>query len=259
MNSINRFQKIFLFFFAVLFFASCANKKNILYYQDLKDNTKSTVNYLPSIIQVNDILFIKVSTLIPEASEPFNIQVNSSNSFNIQTFKIQSYLVDKNGDIIFPILGSIRVSGKTTIQVQDEIIKRLKDDGYLKDPTVNCRIINSKVTVLGEVKSPGTFSFEEQNITLNQALGYAGDLTIYGNRKDVLLIRDINGQRTYVHLDLTKSDWFESDYYFVKQNDVIIVNPNGPKVMSSGYLNSLGTTLGLASLALTIYLVLKNQ
>jgi polysaccharide biosynthesis/export protein len=258
MNQIIPFQKHIVLSFALLFFASCATKKDLIYYQDLKDNTKSSVNYLPSFIQVNDILFIKVSTLVAEASEPFNIQTTGSSNFNIQTFKIQSYLVDKNGEISFPILGSLKVSGKTTIQVQDEIIKLLKDDGYLKDPTVNCRIINSKVTVLGEVKNPGTFSFEEQNITLNQALGFAGDLTIYGNRKDVLVIRDINGQRTYVHLDLTKSDWFESDYYFVKQNDVIIVSPNGPKVMSSGYLNSLGTTLGLASLALTIYLVLKN-
>lgn len=93
---------------------------------------------------------------------------------------------------------------------------------------------------------------------MNQAIGFAGDLTINGVRKDVLLIREINGVRTYVHLDLTSSNWFNSPYYYVKQNDIIIVNPNGPKVMASGYLNSIGTTLGIISFGLTMYLLLKN-
>jgi len=133
----------------------------------------------------------------------------------------------------------------------------LKDKGYINDANVNVRVINSKVTILGEVNKPGTYSFDEQNISLNQAIGYAGDLTINGIRKDVLLIRENNGTRTYVKLDLTSSDWFASPYYYVKQNDVIIVNPNGAKVMTSGYLGNVGSIIGILSLAATIFLLSK--
>ena len=137
-------------------------------------------------------------------------------------------------------------------------VKMLDDNGYLKDANVNVRVINSKVTVLGEVRNPGTYSFEEQNISLNQAIGYAGDLTINGIRKDVLLIRENNGTRTYIKLDLTSSNWFTSPYYYVKQNDVIIVNPNGAKIMTSGYLANVGNVLGIMSFALTLFIILKK-
>ena len=111
---------------------------------------------------------------------------------------------------------------------------------------------------MGEVRNAGTYNYDEQNLSLNQAIGLAGDLTINGVRKDVMIIREVNGVRTYAHIDLTSSDWFSSPYYYVKQNDIIIVNPNGPKIMAAGYLNSLGTALGIISLGLAIYLLLKK-
>ncbi|WP_333600046.1 polysaccharide biosynthesis/export family protein [Flavobacterium sp.] len=237
---------------------SCASKKDLLYYQDLQDNSQDSISYLSNYVQINDILFIKVSALIPESVEPFNILVNASGNINIETYKVQGYLVAQDGTIAFPVLGTLNVAGKTILDVQNMIAKTLNDNGYIKNPTVSVRVINSKVTVLGEVRSPGTYSFSEQNISLNQAIGYAGDLTINGVRKDVLLIREINGTRTYIHLDLTASTWFNGPYYYVKQNDVIIVNPNGPKVMSSGYLNSLGSILGIVSFGITLILLLKK-
>ncbi|WP_284651823.1 polysaccharide biosynthesis/export family protein [Flavobacterium terrisoli] len=253
-------KKLLLFIIVSILLVSCANKKDILYYQDIQNNSQDQISYLSSNVQINDILYIKVSAIIQESADPFNI-TNSSNgngNVNIESYKIQGYLVSQEGNIIFPLLGKINVVGKSTDEVQDLLAKRLIDFGYIKEPTVSVRIINSKVTVLGEVKQPGTYAFDEQNISLNQAIGYAGDLTINGVRKDVLLIREVNGVRTYIHLDLTSSNWFNSPYYYVKQNDIIIVNPNGPKIMASGYLNSIGTTLGIVSFGITVYLLLKN-
>ena len=251
-------KKIFLLLLS-LTILSCANKKDILYYQDLNNGSQEYINYLASTIQINDILFIKVSALIPESAEPFNLQIgNYGNNINIETYRIQGYLVSQEGTIVFPILGTINLAGKTTSEAQASIAKMLSDGGYIKEPTVSVRVINSKITVLGEVKTPGTYNYDEQNLSLNQAIGLAGDLTINGVRKDVMIIREVNGVRTYAHVDLTSSDWFTSPYYYVKQNDIIIVNPNGPKITSAGYLNSLGSTLGFISFGVTIYLLLKK-
>ncbi|TBX69261.1 polysaccharide export protein [Flavobacterium silvisoli] len=251
-------KKLFVLLIASLFIQSCASKKDILYYQNIKSDSQDNISYLTNKVQVNDILFIKVSALIAESAEPFNIQMSQSGNINIESYKIQGYLVSQKGTITFPLLGDINVAGKSTEEIQDMLEKMLSDNGYIKDATVSVRIINSKVTVLGEVKSPGTYSFDEQNISLNQAIGYAGDLTINGVRKDVLLIREINGTRTYVRLDLTSSEWFNGPYYYVKQNDVIIVNPNGPKVLTAGYLNNIGSIVGILSFFITVVLLIKK-
>jgi polysaccharide export outer membrane protein len=250
-------KKILLSIACLLLLASCADKKDLIYYQDIQ-NSQSSINYVANEIQINDILYIKVDALIPDSAKPFNLDINASTSINMDTFKVQGYLVSQDGTIVFPILGSLKVAGKTTNDLQKMLVSMLNDNGYIKDANVNVRVINSKVTVLGEVKNPGTYSFEEQNISLNQAIGYAGDLTIFGKRKDILLIRENNGTRTYIKLDLTKSDWFTSPYYYVKQNDVIIVNPNGAKVMSSGYLSNIGSIVGILSFAATLVLLFKK-
>ena len=251
-------KKIFLLLLS-LTIVSCASKKDILYYQDLKDGSQEYINYLASSIQINDILFIRISALIPESAEPFNLQINANtNNINIETYRIQGYLVSQEGSIVFPILGTIKLAGKSTIEAQNLIAKMLSDGGYIKEPTVSVRVINSKITVLGEVKTPGTYSYDEQNLSLNQAIGLAGDLTINGVRKDVMIIREVNGVRTYANLDLTSTDWFSSPYYYVKQNDIIIVNPNGPKIKTAGYITGLGSALGIISFGLTLYLLLKK-
>lgn len=251
-------KKILLLILVGLIVESCANKKDILYYQDIVSGAQNNINYVSGNVQVNDILFIKVAALIPESVEPFNIQLTSLTSGNLGVYRLQGYLVAQDGTITFPVLGSIKVAGLSPTEVQNLISKKLEDDDYVKEPTVSVRVVNNKVTVLGEVRSPGTYGFDEQNISLNQAIGYAGDLTINGVRKDVVLIREINGVRTYIKLDLTSSKWFNGPYYFVKQNDVIIVNPNGPKVMTAGYITNIGSLFGVVSFAITLILLLKK-
>ncbi|MDP5082553.1 MAG: SLBB domain-containing protein, partial [Winogradskyella sp.] len=120
------------------------------------------------------------------------------------------------------------------------------------------RLINAKVTVLGEVNQPGTFNFAEQNITLLQALGYAGDLTINGKREDVLVMRDEQGVRQIAHIDLRASDWLEGPYNFIKPNDVIVVNPNNAEVKTAGYIPSLPALLGVMTVSLSLIILLTN-
>lgn len=252
------FKKLFLLLGVIFIMQSCVSKKDIHYYQDIEKTSQNAINYVSNEVQVNDILYIKIDALVPDSAKPFNIDINSAMSFDLDAFKVQSFLVSQDGTINFPILGVIKVAGKSTTDLQNLFSKMLNDKGYIRDANVNIRVINSKVTVIGEVNRPGTYSFSEQNISLNQAIGYAGDLTINGKRKDILLIRENNGIRTYTKLDLTSSSWFSGPYYYVKQNDVIIVNPNGARVMASGYFVNITNILAVLSFGISLAILLTN-
>lgn len=243
--------------FILLVLQACTSKKDILYLQDVDKYNNQEIAYLSSKIQPNDILNINVGALVPETAIPYNVQV-LSNGYNttLDLIKLQGYLVSTEGNIVFPVIGKIKVSDKTTNEVEKEIQQILENGGHLKEPTVGIRLLNAKVTVLGEVKNPGTYSFTEQNITLPQALGYAGDLTINGKRNDVLLITEDKGVRKVVHVDLTKADWFNSPHYYLKPNDFIVVNPNNAKVKSAGIIGDIGIVLTIVSIALTTVVLL---
>ena len=149
------------------------------------------------------------------------------------------------------------VAGKTTQNLENYLKEILQSGGHLIKPNVIVRLLNSKVTILGEVRSPGTYNFTENNISLLQALGLAGDLTIDGNRKDILLIRESDGQRTTTKLDLTSSSFLISSYQYIQPNDVIIVNPNLKKVTSAGLIGNISTFLSIASILLSTIILIK--
>jgi polysaccharide export outer membrane protein len=240
------------------FLSSCASKKDIILFQDIQESTQNKVTYTLPKIQINDILDVKISTLNPETAIPYNA-ISSLNAVpTIELMKLQGNLVSAEGKINLPVLGSITASGKTTADLEKEIVLVLENNGHLKNPTVNVRILNAKVTVLGEVKMPGTYSYTEQSISLPQALGYAGDVTIEANRKEVILIREEDGVRKYHKIDLTKSDWFNSPYYTIKQNDIVYVYPNNVKVKSSGFIGNTSTVLSVISILLTTYVLLTR-
>ncbi|MGC1473639.1 MAG: polysaccharide biosynthesis/export family protein [Psychroserpens sp.] len=210
-------------------------------------------------IQPNDILRITVGALAEGSALPYNRVTNQvAGNNNIEMLKLEGYLVLENNTIDFPQLGTISTEKLTVSQLELEIKKQLEEGNHLNNPSVNVRIINAKVTVLGEVTSPGTIAFTEQNITLLQAIGYAGDLTINGKREDVKIIREVDGNRKIGTIDLTSAELFNSEYYFVKPNDVIVVNPNGPKVKSSGYIGNIGTALTVLSIVLTSIVLLTR-
>jgi len=249
-------------FFAIAFFmllSSCVSKKEILYLQNVDDYNGTTIDYQKITIQPNDILSIKVGALIPETAIPYNIPVDLGSAGNsIDIMKLSGYLVSLDRTITFPVLGTLDVANKTTSELEVFLVKQLKDGGHLVDPTVIVRILNAKVTILGQVNNPGTYSFDEGSITVLQAIGYAGDIAIRGVREDVLIMREVDGVRQISHIDLTSANWLNGPNNFVKPNDVIVVNQNGPEVMSAGYIPSLGAWLGLASFLITVTLIITN-
>lgn len=238
---------------------SCVTKKQILYIQDDYDHFPLELSQNDYTIQVDDILDIRVGALIPETAIPYNRGVLATQpNISLESMKLEGYLVSKNKTINFPVLGTLSVANKSLIDFEKDLLKLFIDEGLLVNPTVTVRLLNSKVTILGEVNSPGTYSFTENSISLLQALGYAGDLTINGDRDDVLLIRNLDGILTSKHLNLTSADWLNGPYERIMPNDVIIVNPNGSKIKSSAFFGNSSSLVAIASLIISTVVLIIN-
>ena len=249
----------FLPFVFLLLLQSCVSKRQMLYLQDVDIVNSQEVSYNNHTLQVDDILKISVGALMPEAAIPYNnVTAGNMVANNLDVLKLDGYLVSQNSTINFPVLGELSVKEKTTQELENELKKLLVDGGYLINPNVNVRLLNAKVTVLGEVQRPGTFSFTENNISLLQALGLAGDLTINGSREDVMVLRYVDGMQTTNRIDLTSSSFLKGPYQMVKPNDVIVVNPNSAKVSSAGYVGNLSAILGIASIVLSSIILITR-
>lgn len=236
---------------SLLFLGSCNNYRKVIYFQDLDRTTVRTEdisNYSPLLIQTEDILSISVSSMNPEASAVFSFSSSSSGGSGSGG---SEYLVDHKGMIHFPLLGSIKVTGYTTAALRDEIQKKLLF--YLKEPIVNIRVVNFKVSVIGDVSSPGVYQIMNEKITIPEVLAMAGDLNVTARRNNIILIREQNGTRKYVPVDLTKN-LFKSQYYYLKNNDLIYVQPDRSKVSSgaSKSVSILMTAISIATLVLQI-------
>ena len=251
-------KNFYNYLIGLLIMSSCASKEDIYYLQDAELNAVGGFVYQSSLIQPNDILKITVDSSEPLTSLPYNRGARLNASPDIQVMQLEGYLVDSKNMINFPVLGTISTLNLTTQNLAELIKTELVERGHLTDPNVIVRLLNAKVTILGEVKAPGTYNFTEQNITLMQALGYAGDLTINGKRDDILITREVNGVRQVTHIDLTSAEFMKSPYYFVKPNDVIIINPNEPKVKSAGFVGNVGTVATVISLVLSVTILLTR-
>jgi polysaccharide biosynthesis/export protein len=239
---------------------SCISKKEILYLQDIDTNPAMEVLSNKTTLQPNDILKIDIGALMPEAALPYN-KITPNNiqaANNLEVMKLEGYLVSNNKTIQFPVLGELSVAGKNTADLETDIKNLLESGGYLLNPTVTVRLLNAKVTILGEVKKPGTFTFTENNISLLQALGLAGDLTINGDRENVILIREADGNRSTTHLNLTESAWLNGSYQNIQPNDVIVVNPNAAKVKSAAFFGSASSFVAIASLLISTVVLINS-
>lgn len=219
------------------------------------DSINSPASY-STLIGVNDLLAITVSADNMAAASPFNIPITTArdvNASSAQTPVVQPYLVSSEGTIVFPKLGVLKVVNKTREQLRDEITELLKE--FIKAPLVNVRIQNFKVTVLGSVASPGTYTITDERVTILEALGMAGDMTIYGQRDNVLVLREEEGIKKYGRMDFTKSDFLDSPYYYLRQNDVVIVEQNNAEVQQSVSNPNTGIYFTVASLLLSIFVI----
>lgn len=245
-----------------LFLLSCAAPKNITYFRDIPDTTKfkiidQTVYYTP-LIQSDDILQVTIQTIDPASTASFNQQntaswpIVSGGASTPTGTGVSGYLVDREGYVVLPLVGKIAVKGKTTDMVRDDI--RTKASEYFKDPVVNVRFANFKITVLGEVARPSTYIMPNEKVTLLDALGVAGDLTIYGKRENVMLIREKNNKKELIRLNLNNSDLFKSPYYYLQQGDVVYVEPNKSKIASTdvGKIRRITVIVSILSLVVVL-------
>lgn len=225
---------------ALLMLSSCNTSKTVLpYFTDIKTIEEGSFpagDYSP-VIKPDDELFISVSSEVPEAAAAYNLPVVNPAMRDQLTTAIsprsQTFIVNNKGDINFPILGTIHVEGLTCEQVQKMLTEKISAD--VRNPLVSVTLVNFKVVVAGEVVKPGTVKITGNRFSILDALGEAGDLTPYGERSNVLLIREENGQRKFVHLDLNSSETLTSPYFYLKQNDYIYVEPNKIRQANSRY------------------------
>ncbi|MEC9303157.1 MAG: polysaccharide biosynthesis/export family protein [Bacteroidota bacterium] len=244
----------------LLFLSSCSTKNQLIYLKDIKKQEANSWVDIPIVedrIESGDILKIDVKTTVPEASIPYNVLSVIPNQTSLEIIKLDGYLVDENMMINFPVLGKVSTNNLNEKQLEEKLKNLLVQGNHLSNPTVIVRRINSKFTVLGEVKNPGTFSYSDKKINVLQALGYAGDLTIDGKRKDITLIREDGGVRKAYNIELTKSDFLNSHLYNIKNNDVLIINPSFNKVKSAGFIGSPASIATIASLLLNITLLIN--
>lgn len=259
---------IVILFASLFIMSSCSSYKNVPYLQnpEVVNELKKELPMYDAKIMPKDLLTIMVNTTDPEAAAPFNLTAQTaannarSNSLYSQP-TLQQYLVNNEGNIDFPVLGRLHVGGLTKNQAEDLVREKLKP--YLREePIVTVRMVNYKISVMGEVARPGTFTVNNEKVNILEALAMAGDLTIWGKRDDVMLIReDAKGKREIITLNLNDANLITSDHYYLQQNDILYVTPNKTKAKNSdiGSSTSLwfSATSILVSVASLLYNILK--
>ncbi|RKO68680.1 sugar transporter [Sphingobacterium puteale] len=240
-------------------FSSCGSRKNMVYLQP--DSTLIDTQYEQYIprIQPNDILTIVVTAADPKVTAPFNpvsTMTTGSMTQQVDMALRPTYTVSNEGDIILPMLGKLHVANLTRVEAIEKIRSELSQ--YIKDPGVNMNFNNFRVSVLGEVARPGSFILPTERVTVLEALGLAGDMTIRGVRSNVMLIREKDGKKSTHRLDLTKQNTLNSPYYYLAQNDVIYVEPNKSQINNSKLGANSNIIISIASLLITVISVLTR-
>ena len=255
------FKQITLFLFIALC-SSCVQYPDLINFQEgapyAYSNPEAINNLQNPRIQPDDILKINVHSFSEEAAKPFNMdggQGMMGGGQNANLLLLSGYLVDSLGNINYPVIGTVKVGGLTIDDATEKLQQTIRES--LSDAVVNMRYLNFRYTVLGEVNRPGTFSTINKRVTLLEAIGSAGDLTNYANRDKILLVRENNGQRVYVNIDLKDRRIFESPYFYIQQNDMIYVEPTKTKVATVQdpifrYLSLGSTILSFVALIITL-------
>ena len=235
---------------------SCTPSKDVVYFQDASQfETLINENPATTKFKVDDLVSIHVSTLDPEASAPFNL-FRGAGEGGIRPEQV-NYLVDKNGEIDFPVIGKVKIVGLSPSETRDLLREKLAD--YLKNPIINIRIRNFTVTVLGAVNRPCTFEVNGEQITIMEALGFAGDINIKGRRDNIMVIRDFDGTKVYNRINLNEKDALKSPVYYLTQNDVVYVEPNKSGKTASSLDQRASIAVSIISVLITSTVVLLTR
>ena len=258
--------RIILFLSLILLVSSCKTSEKVLYLQDEKVDTPEKIENSQVIkIEPKDMLSIVVSSSDPAVAKIFNLPVSATQAGTERAGYgnyLLGYMVDNEGYIDFPILGKIKASGLSRWQLQEQITQALAEKKMLTDGLVTVEFMNFKVSILGEVTNPGTYAINSDKVTVLEAIAMAKDLTIFGERDHVYVIREENGQRKSYQLDLRSADIFKSPAYYLKQNDVVYVQPNsvraGQSTINQNAMKSVSLWISIASLLTSIGVLVLN-
>ncbi|MDY0781391.1 polysaccharide biosynthesis/export family protein [Tenacibaculum sp. IB213877] len=247
------FKKIVILLTLVFAF-SCVSKKEIVYFQNDEIEQNLVSNSYKTVLKPDDLLQITITALDLEAAKPFNLPAVSyltTTDRATGTPQQQSYLVDNNGEIDFPVLGKIKIGGLTRTEAIEFLRKKLDPD-YIKNPTINIRIANYKVTVLGDVNKPGTYTIPNERITILEAIGLAGDLKITGKRNNVFVMREVEGKKIKYEIDLRSNKIFTSPVYYLQQNDFVYIEPNKASSQDAAYNKNRAFYISVGSIILSL-------
>lgn len=263
-NTCSNILKVFLPLLGILYLTSCKSAREVLYLQDLEHKHSETLRLVEPKIQPGDMLGISVNAQNNELAAPFNLPVLSytgTQSRGVGVQHLQGYLVSNRGVISFPLLGSIQTTGLSTSELAEKIRQEIIRGNYIKDPVVTVSYQNFKISILGEVNRPGSYAVQNERISIFDALGLAGDMTIYGRRDNVIVLREVNGTRETFVQDLRSKEVFNSPCFYLAQNDIVIVNPNETKIQMGGinqnnnvgvWLSLVGSVTSVSTFVMTI-------
>jgi polysaccharide export outer membrane protein len=249
---------LFTTFILAIFFSSCVSEKNITYFQFDEIDQEKVSNVYKTVFKPDDLLQITVASDDIAAVQPFNLPAVTFSAASISAGgQIQqlSYLIDSNGEIDFPVFGKLKIGGLTREETISMLKSRLNPD-YVKDPTINIRISNFKITVQGDVRSPGTFNILNERVTILDAIGLAGDLNISGKRDNVLVIREEGGLKKEYRVNLLSKKTYTSPVFYLQQNDIIYVEHNYAKIQSASSNTNTGLFISIAGTLIAIITLL---
>jgi polysaccharide export outer membrane protein len=233
---------------------ACVSKKDIIYFQNDEIDQSKVSNSYKTIIKPDDLLQITITALDTEAVRPFNLAAvtySTSSNSAIGVAQQQNYLVDNNGEIDFPVIGKLKIGGLT----RDELIAVLKeklDPDYIKNPNINVRIANYKVSVLGDVRLPGSYTIPNERITILEAIALAGDLNISAERQNILVIREEGGKKVHYKVDVLSKKLFTSPVYYLQQNDVVYAEPNYARIQSASSNTNTGLFISITGVLISL-------
>jgi len=257
-NAYRIINRVFLFSSLLFFLVSCGSPKNVIFFQgaQLKYDSSRDSSMYEIRVANNDNLLITVFSKNPQAAEVFNV-IRTDRTTTTQVLQWQGFLVDQFGNINFPLIGEVHLGGLA----KSEAIALLQEkiSAYIDNPIVNIRFMNYRVTVLGEVNRPGNYFVDDEKLTIIQALGLAGDMTIYGNRHNMMVCREIDGEKKFFQVDITSPEIFNSQVYYLQQNDIVYVEPNKAKIRTStNYTQNLSIGISVISLLVTLALFFQK-
>ena len=253
-------KRILLLFLLAFITKGCVSKKDIIYFQNDEIDQSKVSNSYKTIIKPDDLLQITITALDTEAVRPFNLAAvtySTSSNSAIGVAQQQNYLVDNSGEIDFPVIGKLKIGGLS----RDEVIELLKeklDPDYIKNPNINIRIANYKVSVMGDVQRPGSYTIPNERITILEAIALAGDLNISAERENILVQREEDGKKTEYIVNLLSKEVFTSPVYYLQQNDVVYVKPNYARIQSASANSNTTLFISITGLLITIVSLLSR-